>query len=60
MVTTDNSKVNENLLIENEKLKSINAEMLEMLKELVLLNDLGHQIGQFEKANQLILKATTL
>lgn len=35
-------------------------EMLEMLKDLVRLNDLGHQVGQFDKANELIQKATTI
>jgi len=36
------------------------AEMLEMLKELINLHDLGHEIGQYDKARQLIKEATEL
>jgi hypothetical protein len=35
-------------------------EMLEMLKELINLHDLGHEIGQYDKARQLIKEATEL
>lgn len=44
----------------NALLISKAPEMLEMLEELVKLHDLGHEIGQYDKAIQLIKEATEL
>jgi hypothetical protein len=42
----------------NAKLIASAPEMFEMLKELIRCNDLGHQIGQFDKAQELLTKIT--
>ena len=44
----------------NALLISKAPEMLEMLKELINLHELGHEIGQYDKAKELIKEATTL
>lgn len=44
--------------LEDAKLIACAPEMVEMLQELVRCNDLGIQIGQFDKALELIKKAT--
>lgn len=35
-------------------------EMLEMLKELINLHELGHEIGQYDKARELVREATEI
>ena len=35
-------------------------EMLEMLEELINLHELGHEIGQYDKARELIKQATEI
>jgi hypothetical protein len=44
----------------NARLISKAPEMLEMLEKLVELHELGHHIGQYEMAQQLIKEATEL
>ena len=53
--------VNDLSKFSNKKVNESKApEMLEMLKELINLHDLGHEIGQYDKARQLIKEATEL
>lgn len=44
----------------NALLISKAPEMLKMLEELITLHELGHEIGQYDKARQLIKEATEI
>ena len=44
----------------NAQLIAHAPEMLEMLAQLIELHELGHDIGQYDKANDLITRATTI
>jgi len=44
----------------NAVLISKAPEMLYMLKELINLHELGHEIGQYDKARELIKEATEI
>lgn len=44
----------------NARLIAHAPEMLEMLEQLIELHELGHEIGQYDKAKDLLTRATTI